>query len=348
MRRSGSCPHNESIELTCGVSAWVQYTLHVVGRPSESLKAGIDYPATFPQLQSWFADDDACRYYLEQLRWPNGFVCPVCACSEGWRIASGAWMCRDCGRKTSVTAGTIFDRTRSPLSLWFAAVWFVCSQKSGVSALGLQRVLGFASYETAWTWLHKLRRAMVNPERDLLEGLVEVDETYFGARGTGNEGRGTGKTLIVIGVEILPQGFGRVRLARVPDASGASLRGFVHDTVAPGATVRTDGFAAYRKLANEGYHHTPISVISSGEEAHAILPGVHRVASLLKRWLTGTLHYSISSKHFDYYLDEFTFRFNRRNSRSRGLLFYRLLEQAVITDPHPLRRLTATGLDPYI
>jgi transposase-like protein len=152
----------------------------------------------------------------------------------------------------------------------------------------------------------------------------------------------------VIGVEILPQGFGRVRLARVPDASGASLRGFVHDTVAPGATVRTDGFAAYRKLANEGYHHTPISVISSGEEAHAILPGVHRVASLLKRWLTGTLHYSISSKHFDYYLDEFTFRFNRRNSRSRGLLFYRLLEQAVITDPHPLRRLTATGLDPYI
>jgi transposase-like protein len=170
----------------------------------------------------------------------------------------------------------------------------------GVSALGLQRVLGFASYETAWAWLHKLRRAMVNPERDLLDGLVEVDETYFGARGSGNEGRETGKTLIVIGVEVPSKGFGRVRLARVPDATGASLRGFVHDTVARGATVRTDEFAAYRKLAKEGYHHTPISVISSGEEAHVILPGCIAVASLLKRWITGTPHYSISDKHFDY------------------------------------------------
>ena len=286
-----------------------------MGRKSTELRAGVDYPATFSQLQSWFVDDSACRQYLERLRWPDGFCCPVCESPEAWRIASGAWMCRDCGRKTSVTAGTIFDRTRSPLSMWFAAVWFVCSQKNGVSALGLQRVLGLASYETAWAWLHKLRRAMVNPDRDLLDGLVEVDETYFGARGP-FDGRGTSKTLIAVAVEVLPTGFGRVRLARVPDASGASLRGFVHDSVATGATVRTDGLSAYARLATEGYTHTPISVISTGEPAHLALPGVHRVASLLKRWLVGTLHYSISDKHFDYYLDEFTFRFNRRNSRT--------------------------------
>ena len=323
----------------------MQYPLHVGVASSEVLRAGVDYPATFQQLQGWFTDDDACRAYLERLRWPDGFECPACGSSRGWRIASGAWMCTACGRKTSVTAGTIFDKTRTPLATWFAAVWFVCSQENGVSALGLQRVLGLGSYETAWAWLHKLRRAMVRPERDLLDGLVEVDETYFGARATGRDGRGTGKTLIVIAVEMPPKHLGRVRLARVPAATGPALRGFVNDVVAKGVTVRTDGLSAYRKLTDDGYRHVPINVSSSGELAHIVLPGVHRVAALLKRWLTGTLHYSVSDKHLDYYLDEFTFRFNRRNARSRGLLFYRLLEQAVVTNPHPLSALTAEAVD---
>jgi transposase-like protein len=257
-------------------------------------------------------------------------------------------MCADCGRKTSVTAGTIFDKTRTPLSSWFAAVWFVCSQKNGVSALGLQRVLGLGSYETAWAWMHKLRRAMVNPERDRLSGLVEVDETYFGGRRAGRDGRGTDKALIVIAVEMPPRRLGRIRLARVPDASGPALRGFVNHVVAKGVTVRTDGLTAYRKLAADGYRHTPINVSASGDLAHVALPGVHRVAALLKRWLAGTMHYAVTPKHLDYYLDEFTFRFNRRNARSRGLLFYRLLEQAVVTDPHPLADLTAEPLDDYI
>src|SRR6266571_4907305 len=143
-------------------------------------RAGVDYPATWPAFESWFPDDDACRAYLTRLRWPDGFVCPDCDASEAWETERGLWMCRKCGRQTSVTAGTIFHRTRYPLRTWFAAAWFVCAQKNGASALGLQRVLGFGSYETAWAWMHKLRRAMVRPDRDQLSGVVEVDETFVG------------------------------------------------------------------------------------------------------------------------------------------------------------------------
>ena len=233
------------------------------------------------------------------------------------------------------------------MSVWFAAVWFVCSQKNGVSALGLQRVLGFGSYETAWAWMHKLRRAMVDPDRLHLGGLVEVDETYVGAATPGLAGRGTDKTLVVIAVEVLEsKGLGRVRLRRVNNASTADLCGFVCDVVAPAATVRTDGLSAYRRLADDGFIHDPINVKGTGELAHVVLPGVHRVASLLKRWLTGTLHYSVSDKHLDYYLDEFTFRFNRRQSASRGLLFRRLLEQAVITEPATLSQIVTETVDP--
>jgi transposase-like protein len=317
--------------------------------PAALLTAGVDYPSTFSEFQASFADDDACRRYLEKLRWPDGFVCPACASVRAWRIKTGAQMCAECVLKTSVTAGTIFDRTRTPLSMWFAAVWFVCSQKNGVSALGLQRVLGLGSYETAWAWMHKLRRAMVDPDRVRLGGLVEVDETYIGGASAGRDGRGTDKTLVVIAVELVePKGMGRIRLGRVPDASGNALRGFVANVVAEGSTVRTDGLAAYRRLGDQGFVHEPVNVKDTGELAHVVLPGVHRVASLLKRWMTGTLHYSISDKHLDYYLDEFTFRFNRRNAHSRGLLFRRLLEQAVITEPWPLIDLTTEPLDTYI
>ena len=312
--------------------------------------AGVDYPSTFQQLTRWFPDDDACVKYLARLRWPAGFVCPVCDNSEFWRTGKGLWMCRVCGRQTSVTAGTIFHRSRLPLTTWFAAVWFVTSQKTGVSALGLQRVLGFGSYETAWAWLHKLRRAMVRPDRELLAGVVEADETYVGARSQGKDGRGTSKTLVAIAVETLtePRRLGRVRLTRVPDASTNALCGFLNYSVAKGATIRTDGLTAYRRLATDGYHHVPINVVASRQPAHVALPAVHQIASLLKRWLNGTLHAGISDKHLDFYLDEFTFRFNRRTSRSRGLLFYRLLQQALNTDPQPWNDLIAEPLDTYI
>jgi transposase-like protein len=216
----------------------------------------------------------------------------------------------------------------------------------------LQRVLGMGSYRTAWTWMHKLRRAMVRPDRDRLDGVVEVDETMVGGRERGKRtaGRGTtNKAVVVIAVELLePKGFGRVRLAHLREVSSDTLCAFVGATVTAGATVRTDGWNVYRPLA-EHFGHQSIAVSRTGQPAHIALAGVHRVASLLKRWLTGTLHYDYSVDQLDYYLDEFTFRFNRRTAHSRGLLFYRLLQQAVATDPHPYHDLTiASGIDHYI
>jgi transposase-like protein len=323
----------------------------VVARSELGPVAGRDYPATLQQLQSWFAGDEACRAYLEWLRWPNGFVCPACGVvGEPWRTARGRLGCRSCGRSTSATAGTIFHRSRLPLATWFAAVWLVCSQKNGVSAQGLARVLG-VSYETAWVWLHKLRRAMVRPDRDQLSGLVEVDETYVGPLEAGVDGRRTHrKAIVVIAVEVpeTGKGMGRTRMAVAPRATREHLLGFIHHSVERGSIVRTDGWNVYDPLTDEGYRHDAVSIRASGDFAHVAMPGVHRVASLLKRWLAGTLHHGVSTAHLDYYLDEFTFRFNRRNSRARGLLFYRLLQQAVATDPHPETALVGGSLDHYI
>ena len=241
-----------------------------------------------------------------------------------------------------MTAGTIFERTQLPLRIWFAAMWFVTSQKDGASALGLKRVLGLGSYQTAWTWLHKLRQAMVRPDRDKLCGHVEVDETYVGGSETGGKrGRGSErKDIVVIALEIhFPKGFGRVRLRRVPDASGSSLVPFVCDVVERGSKVLTDGWSGYNQLSSCGYSHERVVLSGTGDPAHVSMPGVHRIAALIKRWLLSTHQGSFSGKHLDYYLDEYTFRFNRRASRSRGMLFYRLVEQAVRTSPLPYRQI---------
>jgi transposase-like protein len=222
-------------------------------------------------------------------------------------------------------------------------MWYVTNQKLGVSALGLQRVLGFGSYETAWTWLHKMRRAMVRPGRDRLRGTVEVDETYVGGVEEGVHGRETQeKSIVVIAVEVLsPKGFGRMRMRRITDCAEARLTPFVQEAVEPGAIVKTDGWKGYSssKLAKAGYVHKPKNISASGDPAHVSMPGVHRIAALLKRWLLGTHQGAVSQQHLDYYLDEYTFRFNRRTSRTRGLLFYRLLQQAGGVDPMPYRRL---------
>jgi len=245
-------------------------------------------------------------------------------------------MCATCGHQVSVTAGTIFQDTRTPLTLWFRAIWWVVSQKNGASALGLQRILGLGSYRTAWTWLHKLRRAMVRPGRDRLSKMVEVDETFVGGVEAGGGRRHVGnKALVVIAAEVRGRAVGRIRMHRVADSSAESLLPFVQEAVAPGAVVITDGLQSYRGLPDFGYRHDRRILLGSGESAQAVLPRVHRVASLLKRWLLGTHQGAVSREHLDYYLDEFTFRFNRRTSRHRGKLFYRLLEHAVAVDPVP-------------
>jgi transposase-like protein len=261
-------------------------------------------------------------------------------------MADGLRRCTACRRRSSVTAGTIFAGTRTPLTLWFAACWYVVNQKNGVSALGLQRVLGLGSYETAWAWLHKLRRAMVRPGRDLLTDAVEVDETYVGGVRPGKRGRGAhGKAIVVIAVEDRGKAAGRVRMRRVGDVRKATLTDFVLDTVARGAEVHTDAWEGYNDIGTHRFSHVVTNLSTSGDPAHVVLPHVHRVASLLKRWLLGTHQGAVTVDQLDYYLDEFTFRFNRRRSRHRGLLFYRLLEQAVQTDPHPLNTLLKGARD---
>lgn len=300
---------------------------------------GVDYPATYQQLVSWFRDEQACLDYLARLRWPDGFVCPACGWRLFWRTGTGLWMCTDCEHRTSVTAGTIFHRTRTPLSTWFAAIWFVTSQKNGVSAQGLQRVLGFASYETAWAWMHKLRRAMVRPDRELLSGVVEVDETMVGGVSPGMFGGSSGKVAVRVAVERNgTRRLGRVRLAVGERPGTVGLVEWAASVIEPGSTIKTDGAPVLRRLSEMGYTHEYALGYSAVDKA-SVLPGVHLVASLLKRWLMGTMHYRVEEQHLPYYLDEYTFRFNRRTARSRGLLFYRLLQQAVNTDPHPLSTL---------
>jgi len=299
-----------------------------------------EYPRTLSELESRFSTETACREYLIKLRWPEGTVCPRCGCRKMWATKRHLLNCADCGYQASVTAGTIFQDTRKPLTLWFRAIWWVASQKTGASALGLQRVLGLGSYKTAWTWLHKLRRAMVRPGRDNLSGRVEVDEVFWGRPEEGLLGRECEKkSLIAIAAEEDGAGIGRIRMKRIKDASRDNLHAFIAECVQPGSVIHTDGLFAYRGLEEIGFEHEVSTIIKKKQRASELLPRVHLVASLLKRWLMGTHHGAISSEHLDYYLDEFTFRFNRRTSRSRGKLFYRLLQHAVAIDPAPYQTL---------
>jgi len=293
-----------------------------------------DYPKTLMELEQRFATNQACRAYLFTLRWPEGFACPKCGGRVAWPMSRGLWLCGRCRYQASVTAGTIFQDSHLPLTLWFRAMWQVTSQKNGASALGLQRVLGLGSYQTAWALLHKLRRAMVRPGRDRLTGVVEVDETYWGGEEEGVRGRQTqDKALIAVAAQEDGGGIGRIRLRRIPDLTRATLHGFIAQAVEPGSTVRTDGLQAYRGLV--GYGHERRVQGPDPEAAGKLLPRVHRVVSLLKRWLLGTHQGAIGQEYLDYYLDEFTFRFNRRQSASRGKLFYRLAQQAVQVAPVP-------------
>lgn len=296
------------------------------------------YPRTLQELEARFSTEEACRQYLFVLRWPGGFVCPHCGGGRAWPMRRGLWLCAGCRHQTSVTAGTIFQDTHKPLTLWFRAMWHVTAQKNGVSALGMQRVLGLGSYKTAWAILHKLRRAMVRPGRERLKGIVEVDETYWGGLEEGVIGRLTqDKAMILIAAEEDGANIGRIRLRRVADLTKESLHGFVSDFVEPGSMIRTDGLPAY--LGLDGYTHDR-QVQRRQPEGEHLLPRVHRVVSLLKRWMMGTHQGAIAQNYLDYYLDEFTFRFNRRTSKSRGKLFYRLAEQAVQVDPVPFKILT--------
>lgn len=290
------------------------------------------FPKTLMEFERQFQDEQACRDYLAKIRWPDGFVCSSCGHRTAWQTARGLWLCQRCRRHQSVTAGTVFQDSRLPLSLWFRAMWQVTNQKHGLSALGLKRALGLGSYKTAWLLLHKLRHAMIRPGRDRLSGIVEVDETYWGTKENGVVGRQTyAKAIIVAAVETPGGKLGRIRMRRIPNLSKTSLHGFIGDVVASGSTVVTDGYNAYLGLKN--YRHDRRNQHGEPTVDEPVMPGVHQVVSLLKRWLMGTHQSSISHAHLDAYLQEFTFRFNRRTSASRGKLFYRLMQQAAQIEP---------------
>jgi len=273
-----------------------------------------DFPKSLKEFQVRFRDDDACRKYLAACRWPEGFRCGRCGQGAAFELPQRRlWQCKACGRQTSLTAGSVLHRTRLPLTVWFWATYLVTTHTPGLSAVQLQRQLGL-SYETAWALLHKLRRAMVNPEREALKDKVEVDEMYLGGPEAGLKGgrQLLEKALVVGAVEVRGKAAGRVRLQAVPDASARSLTGFVKRTVALGTLILTDGWGAYAPLPDMGYRHRPRTQ-GTPERAAKLLPHIHRVFGNLKTWLGGT-HHGVGHDHLQAYLDEFAFRFNRRRT----------------------------------
>ena len=299
-----------------------------------------DLPGDLPSFLERFGTDAQCRDYLFEARWPDGFRCAGCGHARAWaHKARLIYECAACGKQHSLLAGTMFEQTKTGLSRWFLAIYLVTSSKGGISAMALKRQMGFGSYQTAWTWLHKIRRAMVRPERTPLAERVEADETYVGGPRPGTAGRGAaGKVKVAGAVESgrgKPKGrrLGRLRLAVVADASARSLEGFLSQNVARPATVATDGWSGYLGLDAAGYRHEPLNLSASGGDAALRLPAIHLVFGLAKRWLLGTHHGAVGKKHLPAYLDEFVFRFNRRTAKSISHRFARLIEHAVQIEP---------------
>jgi transposase-like protein len=306
-----------------------------------------DLPTDLPSFQARFGTDEQCRDYLFKARWPDGFRCTGCGHTDAWRHKKRLIdECVACGKQHSLLAGTIFEQTKTGLARWFLAIYLVTSSKRGISAMELQRQMGFGSYGTAWAWLHKIRRAMVVTDRKPLVQRVEADETLVGGARPGKRGRGAaGKTVVAGAVESgrgksKGRRLGRLRLAMLPDASAKSLKAFLATHVAKPAAVTTDGWRGYTGLTEAGYDHEPVNLSASWGDAALRLPAIHLVFSLAKRWLLGTHHGAVSTKHLQRYLDEYVFRFNRRTATSISHRFARLIEQAVVTSPTTYRAIS--------
>ena len=300
------------------------------------------HPRTFEEFLEWFSTEEDCAKYLEWIRWPEGFACPGCGGTKAWRTDRGLWHCQECQRQSSATAGTVFEDSRKPLRLWFHVLWLMMAQKTGVSARNLCDTYGFGSYQTAWGWLRKLRRVMICAGREPLSGRVEVDEACVDGQREGARGRGAeGKPAVLVAVEgEAKKKLGRVRLRCVESIDQESVEWFMGDYVEPGARVVTDGLSVYESLGAAGFEHRPHVVTTGGEPARQELDPVPLVISLLKRWLGGTHQGAVTPSHLQAYLDEFSFRFNRRLSQHRGKLFYRLMPQAVTQRPPAVKALS--------
>lgn len=305
-----------------------------------------DFPRSILEFQARFGDEQACLDYLFQCRWPEGFVCPRCAGQAAWPLASRKlWQCKGCRYQVSLTAGTVLHKTHTPVHVWFWAAYLLSTGTPVISAVQLQRQLGLSRYDTAWTMLHKLSRAMVNPERTVLTREVEVDEYEVGGLEPGRRGGRslTGKAAnVIVAVEVRGQGSGRVRMRVIHDASAKTLCGFVADTVKPSAIVHTDGWNRYAPLAKRGYEHRPRSqrAAKRAGDTEPVMPRAHRAISNFKSWLRGT-HRGVSGEHLQIYLDEFTFRYNRRGTPMAA--FQTLLGLESHQGPTTYRQIMAEG-----
>lgn len=295
------------------------------------------FPATATEFEAVFPDEEACRQYLIQARWGGHPRCGKCDHDRVWELADGRFECRRCGHQTSVTAGTVLHKTRKPLRLWFRAIWEMSVRKNGISAKELQRILGFGSYETAWTWMHKLRRCTRRADRTPLNDEVEVDETFFGASGH-TRGRGTDKAIILVAAE---RG-GRTRLEYSAGQKKDDITSFIERNISSSATIISDSFPSYSTKAVAPRAHIRFNLKQLNVKTSDPLQRCHRIATLLKRWLLGTYHGGASRKHLPAYLDEYAFRFNRRTTRGVGRIAARLLEQVVNACPVTYNNIVCT------
>ncbi len=303
-----------------------------------------DFPKTLPAFEARFPDEASCRAYLIEVRWGGRPRCDACSCERVWTNARGLWVCSSCDHQTSLTAGTPLHRTRKPLKQWFRAIWEMMTRRTGISGKDLQRLMGFGSYETAWTWLHKLRACLVRPQREPLRGSVQVDEGYLGGKAPGHErGRSTqGKAVILVAAE--PGG--RFRIEHSPDATQESLGSFLRRTTEPGSVLLTDGGTGYTTKAIAGRGHIAEKQTHDQRAASDAQQYCHWALSNLKRWWLGTHHGAISDKHLQAYLDEFTFRANRRTTDGVGRIAARALIGVMQRRPMPYKSLVKT-IKPY-
>ena len=298
-----------------------------------------DFPTNLIQFQKQFGTEEACLKYIRKQRWgsEDGFECPKCKHKRAWSSKTREILiCASCERHLSITAGTQFHKTRKSLVLWFMAMYLMNTSKRGISAKELQRQLGLKSYQTAWAWLHKLRSGMIDPNRAALSGFVEVDETYYDGMCEGYPGRSTEKkALVACAVEKIKNSCGRVRLSVIPNPSKETLKGFILGKIELESVLRTDGWVGYSGIDTVGYEHMPTKIGKKKSRTNEILPKVHRVFSLLKRWLLSTHQGAVSQKHLQAYLEEFTFRFNRRTAKNLTHPFQRMTKGAVRTQATP-------------
>jgi transposase-like protein len=286
-------------------------------------------PATFPDVIRMFSTEQACREHLLHLRWPSGYDCPRCGGAEAAVNTDGLAECSNCRQTASLTKGTIFGHSHVPMVAWFQAIWWLSGQQNGSSALGLKNVLGLGSYQTAWKMLKKIRQVMVYSEFDSLRGIVHIDEVYMGTRSDydSDGGRAGRQALVLVFVQERNHETGRVRFKLIPDADAASLESAVQEVVEPGSTVRTDAWEGYAGLSGLGYEHEVVR--SSADVGDNPIAWCYHEISQLRQWLSGTYRGTVGKRYLSDYLDEYTFRFNRRNLEHRGMIFHLLLQNAV-------------------